>query len=184
MRKKRIFIAIPIQKDLKKKIVEWGRRHKNLGVEWVASKNLHLTLIPPWYVENIDEICDLLTQIGGNFSEFKINISRIESSPKVIWTPVENSIELLKLKEALERILTKKPEKRPFKPHITIAKLRQKRIFVNEKIRWKQKVDSIVLMQSHISRKGSDYEIIHQQFLEHIPRPGAQKHGHISHQAP
>lgn len=172
MRKKRVFIAIPIQKDLKKKIVEWERRHKNLGVEWTTSKNLHLTLIPPWYVENIDEICDLLTQIGGNFSEFKINISRIETSPKVIWALVENSTELLELKEILERILTKKPEKRPFNPHITIAKLRQKRIYVNEKIRWNQKVDSVVIMQSHLSRKGADYEIIHQQFLEHTLRPG------------
>ena len=53
--KRRVFVAIPVPERVRLKIAAWQRAHADIPVRWTKPENLHITVIPPWYV-NEDEI--------------------------------------------------------------------------------------------------------------------------------
>ncbi|OGM27723.1 hypothetical protein A2962_02595 [Candidatus Woesebacteria bacterium RIFCSPLOWO2_01_FULL_39_61] len=48
----RVFVGIKISQKLKKEITNWQALHKRLAVRWIEEDNIHLTLVPPWYVHS------------------------------------------------------------------------------------------------------------------------------------
>jgi len=116
--KHRLFIALPIHLEAKEKIVLWQKSHTDLPVRWIAPRNLHITLIPPWYTEDIPEVHKKLLTFPKICSLtlwfYKITVGPNNHSPRLIWIEGKRNNQLNVLKHQLEMILDQKPEKRDF----------------------------------------------------------------------
>lgn len=166
----RIFVAVPISPFLQDAALEWEKSFSDLPVRWLAGKNLHITLVPPWYEKDTDSAKDKLNKItaaGGFEIEFKkINFGPDPHRPRLIWAEGSAPKEIVALKDGACEIFNRPKESRPFLLHLTLARFRPETFssFVvkklDERVAWTDNVRSIVLMESHLSRRGADYEII------------------------
>jgi 2'-5' RNA ligase len=201
---KRIFVGIPISEELQKEILEWqmiiyqdfdlslnpsptpGEGNK---VRWLAGKNLHITLVPPWQTSheawNMEHkaLNQKLQEAAKNIKPFVIRFEKISfgpniHQPRLIWasSPIKsssfaddseavfNGVNELRLK--IYDALGQQPENRPFQLHVTLARFRAEDFEkfaikkLNEKADWKMKVENFALYQSHLSPLGADYEIL------------------------
>lgn len=166
--KQRVFIGIPISKTLQKKILDWEKRYQRLPVRWTAGHNLHITLVPPWYVEDTNRVKGQLKAADYKVKPFKIAFHRVkygpeEQRPRLIWAEGPRVKEVLQLKDILEQLLGKEPEKREFLLHLTIARFRAERFsefpikHLEEKVHWEEKIKSLVLFESKLSPSGAEY---------------------------
>lgn len=169
-KERRVFAAIPISSSLQREILAWEKKHATLPVRWLAGKNIHITLVPPWHETNCDDAIQLLKRVGGGgeidieFRDVSYGPSRQE--PRLIWASGNAPRKLLDLKKQVEKAFGKKSEYRPWLMHLTIARF-DPRDFpkfpiknLNEKVSWKERISSVVLMESLLKPSGADYEII------------------------
>lgn len=164
--KKRLFIAIKTSTELNKKIKGWQIKHAKLAFRWIKEQNLHITLVPPWHEADEAMVKASLNQIQGKIPKFKISFKKIKltTNKKFIWLTGDAPKEILDLKNTLHELLEVPNENRPFKMHVTVGKINPKEISeknVDEKFIFEEKINEIVLMQSHINNEGADYKILH-----------------------
>jgi 2'-5' RNA ligase len=182
MKKRRIFIAINLSDRIKKRIVEVTQKWAGLPVRWTKKDNLHITLVFIGYVDNEEmlEICQTVQRIGQKSQSFEIKLKQVCFGPpnkeaRMIWLQGEINQNLSELKNNLEEALFEntgyRKENRSFKPHITLARIYQRewknlkdKPEIGEEISLSFPVDSIEIMESHLSNKGPDYVV-----LESIP---------------
>ncbi len=170
---KRVFVTLYPSDEFREKVVAWEEKYKTLPVRWLQGKNLHITLIPPWYVEDVDAVQLVLDAWAKNkpTEPFTIRFHSVSFGPdprrpRLIWASGKTPRELLKLKAGIEKTLHYESGLRDFKLHLTLARFREEDFPVfsvttlNETVAWEDTVDSFVLMESHLSRAGADYEIL------------------------
>jgi len=177
MSKKRLFIAINLPDEVKRKLVEWRGKwdFDKRYINWVIKKNIHITLIFIGYVDNDEtyRIAKIIGEVAKKHQPFYINLEKIiagppNATPRMFWVEGEKSQELANLQMDLENALSfggnYKKEARAFRPHITLARFKYevtKKIremgSVEEKINYQIPVDSIELMQSDLRRTGPIY---------------------------
>lgn len=175
MVKKRLFIALPVTGDIAEAINGFKYTH-NLPVRWTQESDLHITLVPPWYDTNekLKTKSEKLRTIKSE--KFEIHLKEIvfapPKRPRLIWATGETPQGLISLKNKLELVPGFKPEGRPFKIHITLARFREKQFAtfpkkaLHEKISWQFTADRFVLMESHLGREGAHYTTL-EQFMLH-----------------
>ncbi len=167
--KKRIFIGIKFRGN-KKDLRVFRKKYSNLSLRFISDKNLHITLIPPWYEENVSGIVSFLKEIKLP-SSFNVRLAKVELAPNkrkphLIWAQGKAPKKLLHLKKIIEQKLNKFNFKREFKLHLTLArfKTRDFKKFpikkIEEKINWNFKVSSFILYESILGKNGSKYRII------------------------
>jgi len=179
MAKVRCFLAIEITPSILKKIGDIlnDLRSSPGDVKWVKPDNIHLTLKFFGNIEtrNIDEICSRVEMAVAQKKSFRVGVSGMGAfpnsrSPRVIWLGLEDREGKLasiyrKVEEKLE-IIGFKSEKRPFKPHLTIGRVKSQR---GKKELFKVidnfstldlgsfEVKSLVLFKSDLTPKGAIY---------------------------
>ena len=180
-KKHRIFIAINLPDDVKKKIVDFQKKWADsrlagqAAARWVKPENIHITLVFIGYVidKQLEEIRRLVRQIAENCSPFNIKLERIcfgspQGPPRMIWLEGERSKEFADLKNNLENALLDSAasgynhlETRDFHPHITLARFKQlQRINlpkINVEFNESMFVNSIEIMESKLKRDGAEY---------------------------
>jgi 2'-5' RNA ligase len=124
------FIALVLPEELNKKVLHWKNyMHEKYGCAAGLRSPAHITLIPPYWMENEKEE-KLITGIENISSGIKpITVSTKNFSaftPRTIFIDVEVTEELKKVKAAVDTYFlqadqTSKIDDRPFHPHITIA---------------------------------------------------------------
>lgn len=181
MKKRRLFIAINLPQEIKKKLLDFQAQWADLPVRWAKENNLHLTLIFIGYVadEEMVEICRLARQVGQKEQSFEIRFNKICLGPpgkpaRLIWLEGEANPALAKLKNNLEKMLFQSDksgfnhlEKRLYRPHITLARIkhrewRQMALAPNleRQVDYSFAVNSIEVMESHLSRQGAEYIVL------------------------
>lgn len=164
-------MAVKISEELQGEILGWEKIYARLPVRWLAGKNLHITLIPPWESEEAEKTKVALKTLEGKIGPFEMIFEKVEfgprfDEPRLIWAEGAAPKEIQDLKIRVENVLGKEPENRPFKLHLTLARFRPKDFVrfpvkkLDEKVFWRQEVKSFVLMESHFLPDGSDYEIL------------------------
>lgn len=137
----RCFVAIDIDDRLRGRIDklqrEFKKRLKNqTGIKWVRSELIHLTLKFLGEVEDTkaDQINRTLESVCAGHKSFKLEFSTIGSfsrPPKVLWLGTEKAnTELEKLVQDIEQAFENlgfEKEQRPFSPHLTLARVKEKR---------------------------------------------------------
>ena len=92
--KQRIFVAIGISEDLKASIAKWQKQNAKLAIRFIQPKNLHLTLIPPWY-EDPKKIIKQMQKFSSSVKPFSLKFHLIESRPRLVWMKGKFSRELV-----------------------------------------------------------------------------------------
>ncbi len=178
----RLFIAIDINEDIKKRIDEMVERLRPFArdAKWVRSQNLHITLKFLGEVKDgvrVERIKRLLENIAGKTMPFSLHLSGTgffpdERRPRVFWIGIKESDELLRLFMEVDNGLSSMgflPEKRGFSGHVTIARFRDYRdadglmkvIPTYKDIDFGSiEVREIVLMESILNPQGAIYKRI------------------------
>jgi RNA 2',3'-cyclic 3'-phosphodiesterase len=127
----RLFVAIPLPADLKAKLA--GLRTELDGARWTPSQNMHLTLrfLGETQEAAAEDLARALPLIA--FEAFQVEISGVGTfpnarEPRVLYARVVPNPFLTSLQQQVQRVtesLGFEPEGRPYRPHITLARLRR-----------------------------------------------------------
>jgi 2'-5' RNA ligase len=136
----RTFVAIELTAAIKSELTRVQEMLKEKiatpHLRWVDSENIHLTLkflgnIPP---DRTQEITAALKEACEGLSPFIMHVSGLgcfpsTNNPRVIWVRVqEDTGRLKRLQEQVEERLATlgfKPEGQPFRPHLTLGRVRK-----------------------------------------------------------
>ncbi len=133
----RTFLALPIDKDTKKKInayIEKFKKEIKSKIKWVEEENLHFTIFFFGEIDNniSQKIINLIETKRVNFKPFKVEIKSIsffpnEKNPRVIFLDISKGEKEMKeiynsLFPDLNKILKLKKEN--FVPHLTIGRVK------------------------------------------------------------
>lgn len=164
-----------MSKVLEQAILAWANEHKNLPVRWILGKNLHITLVPPWAEDNVDDIISRLkkAEAGGFDVKFdNISLGPNGNEPRLIWAKGQTPKELLDLRLKIYDSLGGQLESRPFRLHLTLARFRSEDFenfpvkILNESVNWPMRAERFVLYESHLSPDGADYEVLAEFLLQ------------------
>ena len=174
----RAFIAIEIDPQLVRQIsaVVTDLKPRIAGIRWVPQANFHLTLKFLGDIEEnkIEPIARALELALRPFPRFTINAKDLGvfpdlKRPRVLWIGLEGK-KLLELASKVEKALEPLdfvPEKREFKPHLTVGRWRQfdraSRKFLEELEKWQghefgeSTVAEVIFFQSELRRERAIY---------------------------
>ena len=179
----RIFIAINLPEDIKKKLVDYQGKWPTLPIRWTKKENLHITLVFIGHVNDDEllEVCKITKEVASRNQSFSVNLNKIyygppkKMPPRMVWVEGEKSQEFTSLRNDSEKSLMVSeevhfsPEKRVFSPHITLGRIKtwefrqiepEERPEVSEEISLVFPVNSIEVMESELKRGGSEYTIL------------------------
>ena len=135
----RAFVALPLGAAALGRVAEAieSLRPHVAGVRWVRPEGLHLTLrfLGPSSLHALTALEPALRATAG---ECPVAVARLASlglfpergSPRVLWLSVDVGPRVLALQEACERAAIAAgfaPEDRPFRPHLTLGRWRDRR---------------------------------------------------------
>ncbi len=135
----RTFVALElppaIQDGLRQISAHLQTEAQGLPLRWVPIENIHLTLkfIGDTAEANIKPISDLLQTKAKSIPAFDVSLDGLgifpnPRRPNVIWVGLDAPKALFDLQKQLELDLSSMgfaPEKRPFSPHLTVARVRR-----------------------------------------------------------
>ncbi len=177
---KRIFTAIDISDEARRQVSDYiadlRAEFPNVRVGWDKPEKLHLTLKFLGDIEEpqLHKLTEAVNETAKQISDFKLKILKTGAFPlkknaRVLWLGVEDEKESLqKLNQILEAECESKGfdrEKRNFKAHLTIARLREPQNLKELIERHLQKdfesrefsVSEVVIYQSLLQKTGSVY---------------------------
>ncbi|MFW5901057.1 MAG: RNA 2',3'-cyclic phosphodiesterase [bacterium] len=182
---KRTFIATKISpgEKLLKTYTKLKNELKNEKIKWVNSDQFHITL---FFLGDTDEemIPRIRTQAGNlmdQYNAFHINLTGIGvfknlHKPRVLWAGIDQFEAMKEIKERIEEEMTAlgfPGEKRDFRPHLTMARIKwiyDKQNLKNLVDTYKNedfqqvKVNEIIYYESILKRSGPVYKPI-EKFL-------------------
>ncbi|PLX86290.1 MAG: RNA 2',3'-cyclic phosphodiesterase [Desulfuromonas sp.] len=175
-RRVRAFLAVPIPDEV---LQATQRVRAELagelpGVRWVRPEGIHLTLkffgsIPE---EELDKIGEIMLSVGTLHSPFRVRAAGLGTfpspgRPRVIWVGIADGESLPALHRDLEEGLEQigiPAEGRPFHPHLTLGRARERLPPIGEIIAAHRQlacctipVDELVLYESRLGSGGARY---------------------------
>lgn len=183
----RAFIAVEINDAIRAELadVQSVLEETNGHVSWVRPQNIHCTLVflGDIFVNMVDLVATALNQATAGCKPFEIEITGLgyfgsARSPRIIWSGIASTgmagavTPLVKLQNDLVAAVLAaglKPDEKPFKPHLTIGRVRSNRNAAalvraleenKNKSYGKLSVQRIVLMQSRLIAKGPEYTLL------------------------
>jgi 2'-5' RNA ligase len=177
----RLFVALELPESHRAALAGVCERGRRGGVRWVAAENVHLTLKFLGEVDEplVPEIEEALAAVAGGTSPFALSLEGggcfpNARSPRVIWVGVsEGAEEASRLASAVEGALQPlgfAPEKRRFRPHLTIGRPKDPRTAADataEKIEHLRgfsaptaEAAALALIKSTLTSEGAVYEVV------------------------
>lgn len=136
----RSFIAIDLPEATRQGLaaVQEQLKQSRARVRWVKVSSIHLTLkflgnIHPDQVNDIAETAALVFRNEHPLTLYAEGLGAFPSQrkPRVIWVGLQGQVERLgRIQARLEKVLQPlgfAPEKRPFRPHLTIGRVKDRR---------------------------------------------------------
>jgi 2'-5' RNA ligase len=182
----RAFIAIDLDRNIKDALVNLvrGLRATGADIRWVTPAGMHLTLK---FLGPIDEgqavkVKDAMADVARKHRPFRLELKDTgafpgEQSPRVLWAGVAAGPELAALQGDLEAALANdgfEPEKREFRPHLTLGRVkgpgRVARAMTelagyHDKSFGAMTVSRITLFESLLHPEGAEYRVVFEAHL-------------------
>lgn len=178
----RSFISIEIPWPIREQMVRVPELLKNVRgkFNWSSTNNLHITLkfLGDCTRGRLESISKRLADIAARHKPFEMTFSGVgvfpsHAAPRIVWVGVKDGVEQLinlskDVADSMEEIGFKK-ESRPFRPHITLARIKHltSRDELKSAIEALPQVqidsmtaDHIFLMRSQLRAKGAIYTVI------------------------
>jgi 2'-5' RNA ligase len=182
----RSFIALELSPEIQTQLgqIQDELKKSDADVKWVNPSGIHLTLkfLGNLSLELIEEIKKILEQLAKEHQQFELKINCLGAFPKiehprVIWVGIEEGKDQsVKLAQELEERLIKLgflPEKHPFKPHLTLGRVRSgrnrdqlKKLLTSFTFAQKtMQAEKLILFKSTLTPQGAIYQPLHQAKL-------------------
>ncbi|MEA2098430.1 MAG: RNA 2',3'-cyclic phosphodiesterase [Patescibacteria group bacterium] len=169
--KKRIFITIGLPDEIKRELLSYEKRWKNLHVKWTNFYKLHTTIefLGEVNKNELEEILSAAEKTALEIKPFQMCLDKIVLGPDIVqarmfWVTILIDANMMRLKRTLEQNLKLcgfEAEEAEFKPHIVLARARGNQL--------KGKQTNIVLR--NMKFKAEKIEIMESQL-----RPNIEKH--------
>ena len=157
--RRRIFIAINLPADVRKKLASYQSQWPDLPIRWTKQDNLHITLEFLGYVsdEELLKVLNETREMVSGRKAFSVTLNKIcygppdKMPPRMVWVMGEQIGEL------------------GITPHITLGRIKtwewraiepEERPEVNQEINLTFDVNSIEVMESQLKRGGPVYTIL------------------------
>ncbi len=133
----RLFLALPLPEALTQALTAFQQRARALGLEatWPRPEGLHLTLafLGEQPEATVGRILQRLPSVTGCHGRFRLQTRALGGFPKasaarILWLGLEPEPRLEALATDLRALLTREAlpfDPKPFKAHLTLARLRQ-----------------------------------------------------------
>jgi RNA 2',3'-cyclic 3'-phosphodiesterase len=175
----RIFVALRIAPEIALQLAQYSRGLEQFTVRLVAPADIHLTLVPPWNEVSISDAIERLRCVADRFFPFILAFRHIgygpePRRPRFLWAECVASKEIAELRMSLLQAFGQAGE-RPFRPHVTLARLRDKGRAIackhplDQDLALMQRIESVELMQSP-SPGGSGYNVLASLTLGENPK--------------
>lgn len=180
----RCFVAVNLPSALKEKLglIQEELRKTQADVSWVKAENIHLTLkfLGEIGEKRVEQVKEVLAKAVAIATPFEIQLEGLGvfpamKAPRVIWVGAkETPPALVELQKAVDEGLAQigfPKEGRKFSPHFTLGRVRSPRniealrqALTEVKTQGLEtvKIESLELMRSQLSPKGSTYSVIQQ----------------------
>lgn len=124
----RVFVGLKVAPGIAVELAQIAGELARLPIRPVPPTDIHLTLVPPWNEESIPDAITKLRLVASTCSAFPLKIQRVgygpePRRPRLLWADCEVSDELIALRAALLDAYGDRDE-RPFRPHLTLARIR------------------------------------------------------------
>ncbi len=146
-------------------------------VKWVEPDKLHLTIkfIGDIFPSQVDEIGEELNQVSKQFSSFSFELEGLgffknRGKPRVLFANIKDGEVLQLLAAEIDNRLSTfgfEPEKRPFKPHLTLARikfLKNKKTFYQFMENYRETffqtvtINEVIFYRSILKQEGPEYK--------------------------
>ena len=189
----RLFIAWPLSHEAEQELGRIGFLLKPKGgrVSWVAPKNIHLTAR---FLGDTDEklvgsLKDVIDRVAGASHATTLTIDKLGAfpdmkRPRVIWAGLAGDTSSLQATvDQIERAVCElgfDPESKKFRPHLTLARVKDTQGIEALTIAIQQfrpspvavVLDRLVLFKSTLTSQGAIYERLHERGLGGSERIG------------
>jgi RNA 2',3'-cyclic 3'-phosphodiesterase len=179
----RTFIAVEIEQFTRDRLAGLQERLAAGGAaaKWVERVNLHLTLLFLGEVDSreVPDVCRAASDAAGKFPPFTMSIVGAGAFPSprhpriLIANVVDGAEQLIELHDAIEAKLLElgsyRREDRPFKPHITIGRVRGQidndglAAAIRQFAAWEggqSQVREVLVMSSEVRSEGPEYTVL------------------------
>lgn len=179
----RLFVACELSEGIKEALshIQVALRQQGLeGLRWVRPEGIHLTLkfLGETAAEKVASIQEALASCSAGIPPFEIKLGDLgtfgnRQGPRVVWVGLAGELEVLaELQRRVEGAMAHlgfPPEKRPFSPHLTLARVpegtsvsqRQRILAALPKVlvsTASQRVTEVSLMRSLLQPSGAVYQ--------------------------
>lgn len=178
----RTFIAFKLPDNVKDRLagVISGLKARSGPVKWVRPEGLHVTIKFLGNMEEglVDPLSRGIDRIAAAFPPAHVRLSGIGAfpdmrRPRVIWAGLKGDTSIMAdIAAQVDRMcatLGMEPEKRPFKAHVTMGRLKVPSV-VNSAQEIPDEdfvISDVVLYKSELSPAGARYVILHRSVLGH-----------------
>jgi 2'-5' RNA ligase len=171
---KRLFLACWPDERLRSELHQQSRRlHKQTGGRRTDRNNLHMTLLflgntAPEQEQSLRRYCRALEA-----DAFSMDIDRVGvwKRPRIAWAAPSNVpaalTELAGRLQKIAELLGHAPEKRAWRPHVTLLRKASGQVSQHEITPMHWDVDRFVLVESKTRSEGVQYRVIEQYDLNH-----------------
>lgn len=189
MEKIRAFIAVPTSEEIRTLVGDLEGNLAGVGadVKWVKPHNVHITLkfLGNVTQADVDSLINTIPGVLEGVSAFDVQVSGTGTFPpgrwpRVVWVGLTEGKEHLaglgaRVEGACASLGFEK-EKRPFRPHLTIGRVRRGSRALPDLAEQvgsitfnplKLRVDEVNLVRSRLSPQGPTYTILESFALEH-----------------
>ena len=136
----RIFLALDLDQAIKSQLLRLQNRLDKIGAEvrWVKDEHIHLTMkfLGEITDQTAADVCRLCQNVSAEFEPFEFEVRAAgcfanHGRPRVLWVGVEDpSGSVRRLNERIEKTLAPlglRRERRAFRPHVTLGRVRSAR---------------------------------------------------------
>jgi len=154
----RVFVGLRIGPEIADQLAALADQLKGTRARLVATSDIHLTLVPPWQEASPERAVGRLCRVASMFKPFLLSLCHIGYGPQprrpnLLWVDCAATDELGALRNSLVQAFGQE-ETRPFRPHVTLARLREggqnfaRRYPIDKDLDLAQSVQTIELFQS------------------------------------
>lgn len=158
VRPRRVFVALKMAPETAQALAQYAHDLKRFPVRLIAPVDIHLTLVPPWNEGSIPQAVERLRRVAEQCVSFTLAFEHVSYGPearfpRLLWASCAVNDALVALHTALLAEFGQTDE-RPFRPHVTIARIRSngrsiaRKCPIDQALTLTQRVDSVELMQS------------------------------------
>jgi 2'-5' RNA ligase len=165
----RVFVGVKLMPEIARELACLAQCLERFPVRLVPPNDIHLTLVPPWNEASIPEAITKLRAVTDMFGAFTLIFQRLTYGPqprrpRFLWVECSATDDVTLLHAALLQSFGQCDD-RPFRPHVTLARIRgngsaiARRQQIDQKLSITQEVSSIELFQSPPAG-GAGYSIL------------------------